>query len=119
VADELILRPKSGDIVRREGETLPELILQAGKAAETAWDDFFQGKLANRYTRAAYSLAVRRFLDWADVEGRELHQVTAGDVGRYLEQHPGSLPTKKQHLSALRRFFNLLVDCNIEIGTSV
>jgi site-specific recombinase XerD len=118
MADELILRPKPDDLVRRggqEGKSLPELVLRAGKAAETAWDDFFQGKLANRYTRAAYGFAVRRFLAWAQGEGRELHQITAGDVGRYLEQHPGSLPTKKQHLSGLRRFFNLLVERHLVI----
>ena len=93
-----------------EGKSLPAIVLHAGKAAETAWDDFFQGKLANRHTRVAYTLAVRRFLAWAEGEGRELHQITAGDVGRYLEQHPGSLPTKKQHIAALRRFFNILVE---------
>ena len=65
MSNNLILRPKAGDIARREGKSLPEIILRVGKAAETAWDDFFQGKLANRYTRAAYTLAVRRFLAWA------------------------------------------------------
>ena len=44
MADELILRPKASDIARREGlegEFLTAIALQAGKAAATAWDDFF------------------------------------------------------------------------------
>jgi site-specific recombinase XerD len=112
MADDLVPMGHAG-LTRREGldgKSLPEIVVSAGAAAETAWDDFFDGKLANAYTRTAYAFAVRRFLTWAREEGRALHQITAGDVGRYLRAHPGALPTKKQHLSALRRFFNLLVE---------
>ena len=110
MADELILRREGDALAQREGEPLPEILLRVGRAAETAWQDFFDGKLANDHTRTAYSLAVRRFLAWAEGQGRELQQIIAGDVGKYLREHPGSLPTKKQHLSALRRFFNILVE---------
>lgn len=114
MANELVPAGRAGDLAKR-GEDLPELVLAAGSAAATAWADFFDGKLANDHTRTAYNLAVRRFLSWAHEQGRELHQVTAGDVGRYFRWHPGSLPTKKQHLSALRRFFNLLVERHLVI----
>ncbi len=101
---------KSGTPVRADSGGLPAIVVDAGAAAETAWADFFDGTLANGHTRAAYNRAVRGFLAWAQREGRALHQITAGDVGRYIRQHPGSLPTKKQHIAALRRFFDLLVE---------
>ncbi len=41
--------------------------------------------------------------------------IRAGDIGRYLRDHTGSLSTKKQHLSALRRFFNLFVERHIVV----
>jgi site-specific recombinase XerD len=107
---DLVLVGKSGALARSDSGGLPAIVVDAGAAAETAWADFFDGTLANGHTRAAYNRAVRRFLAWAREQGRALHQITAGDVGRYLRQHPGSLPTKKQHIAALRRFFDLLVE---------
>ena len=91
----------------------PIIVQHAGKPAITAWKDFFDGKLANNNTRIAYSRAVRQFLDWCDTQKIELPRIMAGDVGLYLREHSGSLSTKKQHLSALRRYFNLLVERHI------
>jgi integrase len=34
-------------------------------------------------------------------------------VGRYLSKHPGSVPTQKLHLAAIRAFFDLLVERHI------
>lgn len=93
--------------------SLPALVQRYGAPAHTAWHDFFSGKLPNTNTRAAYGHALRRFLAWCDVEGRDLAQIRPGDVGDYFHQHPGSTPTKKQHLAALRKFFNLLVERHI------
>jgi integrase/recombinase XerD len=92
---------------------LPALVRRAGKPAVAAWKDFFDGKLANSNTRIAYARAVRQFLDWCEAQGLELPRVMAGDVGRYLREHSGCLSTKKQHLAALRRYFNLLVERHI------
>ena len=83
---------------------------RGGHAAERAWDDFFSGVIANDLTRIAYTRAVRWFLEWSQVCGKELHEITAADVGQYLRGLEGSLSKKKQHHSALRRFFNLLVE---------
>src|SRR5262249_31160360 len=52
---------------------------------------------------------VRRFLDWCQAQAVELARISPGLVGRYFDEHPGSVPTKKLHLAAIRRFFNLLV----------
>ncbi len=92
---------------------LPALIVEGGKPTQNAWYDFFEGRIANPKTRRAYVTAVRQFLSWCSDHDLAIHQIMAGDVGRYLAQHHGSLPTKKQHLSAIRRFFNLLVERHI------
>lgn len=89
---------------------IPDVVSEAGMPAERAWDDFFRGVIANDHTRVAYSRAVRSFLNSATVNGKRLHEITAADVGEYLRQMPGGLPKKKQHHSALRRFFSLLVE---------
>jgi site-specific recombinase XerD len=52
-------------------------------------------------------------LSWAKVSRKELHEISAADVGEYLRGLDGGLPKKKQHHSALRRFFNLLVERHI------
>lgn len=96
-------------------QPLPQIVVDAGQPALTAWKDFFDGKLANTNTRTAYSRAVRQFLAWCDQEELDMVSIRAGDVGRYLREHTGSLSTKKQHLSALRRFFNLLVERHIVV----
>ena len=52
---------------------------------------------------------MRRFLAWAASQQLELHRVTPGLVGQYLDQLDASIPTRKQHLAALRGFFDKLV----------
>lgn len=90
-------------------EVVPEIVGIAGAAARFAWEEFFQGELANCHTRTAYLRAVRRFLGWCEGLGLELGRITPGHVGKYLSEHPGSIPTKKQHLAAIRRLFDRLV----------
>jgi len=88
----------------------PEIVSRAGRPAEQAWADFFEGVIANDLTRVAYSRAVRCFLESELVRDKRLHEITAADVGKYLREMSGSLSKKKQHHSALRRFFSLLVE---------
>lgn len=90
-------------------DDVPAIIARCPPAATFAWHEFFEADLANRHTRTAYRRAVLDFLAWCEVRGLELVRVTPGDVGRYFDKHQGSIPTKKQHLAALRRFFDLLV----------
>ena len=88
---------------------LPAVVATAGDGARFAWEEFFGGELPNAHTRAAYLRAVRRFLDWCEGGRVELHRITPGQVGGYLAALPVSVPTKKQRLAALRRFFDRLV----------
>lgn len=87
----------------------PPLIEQAGNSARFAWDEWFSADIHNPHTRRAYSHAVRQFLGWCAVHTLTLRQVTPGSVGDYYNELRLSIPTKKQHLSALRCFFDRLV----------
>src|SRR3954447_25751393 len=91
----------------------PPIVRAAGPGAEYAYADFFKAKISNPNTRKAYKRAVDRFLGWCRLRGLELRQVTSFLVGDYVEHHlndkdgrPLSPPTKKQHLAALRHFFD-------------
>jgi integrase/recombinase XerD len=98
--------------LRRE-VAAPPIVQEAGPGAEYAYADFFKAKISNVNTRIAYKRAVDRFLDWCRTRGLQLRQVTSFLVGDYVEHHlvdkdghPLSPPTKKQHLAALRHFFD-------------
>jgi site-specific recombinase XerD len=91
--------------------SVPALVAEAGPVACRVWDDFFAASLRNAHTRAAYCRAVRCFLAWMEQEypGVPLHEITPAQVGTYFDQHPGGPPTRKLHLAALRRLFDLFV----------
>jgi integrase/recombinase XerD len=90
-------------------EKAPRLVELAGGNARFAWEEFFSAELRNPHTRRAYLHAVRQFLEWCEPHRLELWQITPGWVGSYYDQLQTSIPTKKQHLSALRCFFDRLV----------
>ncbi len=117
-ATELVAYAGTSSLQKTEGtkgEALPALLARTGTAGQFAWDEFFSGQLRNKHTRAAYLHAVRRFLEW--LEGREpdLARVTPGLVGRYFDDLPVAIPTKKLHLAAIRRFFDLLVQRHVVV----
>jgi integrase/recombinase XerD len=91
---------------------LPQILARAGKAAVFAAEEFFFGRIRNEHTRAAYLVAVRRFLRWAENRGLELSTITPKDVGIYIDglrKENTSVATRKQHLAALRHFFDAQV----------
>ena len=88
----------------------PAIVKAAGRSAEFAWEEFFQAEIANAHTRKNYLHAVQKFLAWVEGRGLELARITPGDVGEYLQALELSVPTKKLHLAALRRFFDRLVN---------
>ena len=87
----------------------PALVATAGPAACFAWGEFLFAALRNQHTRRAYARAVARFLAWCDGQGLTLRQITPRDVGTYMDADTRSPSTKKQHLAALRHFFDQLV----------
>ena len=91
---------------------LPDIVSRAGSAAVFAAEEFFYGRIRNEHTRSAYLVAVRRFLAWAEQQGMELVRITPRDVGQYLDllrNENLSIATRKQHLAAIRHFFDNLV----------
>jgi integrase/recombinase XerD len=88
----------------------PAIIANAGPNAGFAWEEFFQGEIANAHTRKNYVHAVRKFLAWAEAKHVELIDITPGLVGKYFQEMDVAVPTKKLHLAALRKFFDRLVN---------
>ena len=88
---------------------LPALILDAGPDAVRRFLEFFAGRIANERTRAAYGRAVGQFLAWCEARGLGLDAVSPLHVAAYIRTHPGSVPTVKQHLAAIRMLCDWLV----------
>jgi integrase/recombinase XerD len=88
----------------------PAIIASAGPNAGFAWDEFFQGEIANAHTRKNYKHAVRKFLAWCEDRELELLDIAPGAVGQYFQELAVAVPTKKLHLAALRKFFDRLVN---------
>lgn len=103
---DLVTRRRSRPVV-----TLPPIILRAGKRAQFAANEFFEGRISNEHTQIAYTRAILRFLNWSQSEGLELIDIEPWHVGRYMKSVLAgkSVPTRKQHLAALRHFFDNLV----------
>ncbi len=103
----LVVAPKrSAGIVEIE---MPRMIAEHGAAAKYSWEEFFSGRIRNPHTRKAYLQAVRTFLSWVELQQMSIENVTPGMIGRYFDDHRGSAPTKKLHMSAIRGFLDVLV----------
>lgn len=100
----MVLKPES-----LSEAAIPGGVAQYGQAGRFAWEEYFSGKIRNAHTRKVYLHAVRSFLTWCESQEVELTKITPGMVGRYFDLHPGSAPTKKLHMSAIRGFFDVLV----------
>jgi site-specific recombinase XerD len=87
---------------------LPNLIVDAGEDATRAFLEFFVASIRNKNTRMAYARAVSAFLLWCEERGRTLERIDPLTVAAYIEKHPGSPPTVKQHLAAIRMLFDAL-----------
>jgi site-specific recombinase XerD len=97
---------------------LPAIIEDAGPKASRHFVEFFAVPISNPHTRTAYLHATRLFLDWCARQGLQLEQVAPIHLAMYrellnrgdLDGKRRSLPTVKQHFSALRMLFGWLVE---------
>lgn len=105
------LAPSTADAV----PDAPAIVQLGGQAAHFAWDEFIYGRIRNQNTRQAYERAIRKFLTHCEHLGRELHSITPRDVGAYLDDLRYSPATKKLQLSALRNFFDNLVNRHVVV----
>jgi site-specific recombinase XerD len=90
----------------------PKPILLLGGKAESAFWRFFEHETKSENTRQAYLIALYRFLDWCRDKGTP-RELTADDIRAYLNQHQGSVSTVKQHLAAIRKVLDYLVNQGI------
>lgn len=93
---------------------LPKVVNMAGANAYFAWDEFFA--IENTHTKMAYERAIRRFLALCDEKSLVLTQILPGHVSEYEKSlknertgQPASKDTRKQHVSAIRKFFEAMV----------
>ena len=91
------------------GLALPRVIVDAGPVATGKFVEFFAGRIANERTRAAYARATGQFLGWCEARELRLEAVSPLHVAAYIRTHPGSAPTVKQHLAAIRMLCDWLV----------
>ena len=91
------------------GMALPAVIVDAGPVAVERFLEFFAASIANERTRAAYGRAVGQFLSWCAARGLGLGAIAPLHVAAYIRTHPGSAPTVKQHLAAIRVLCDWLV----------
>ncbi|HYY28611.1 MAG TPA: site-specific integrase [Chthoniobacterales bacterium] len=87
---------------------VPELVAAAGPRNTDAYIEFFTATIRNRNTRLAYARACYQFFYWCQANGLTLDTVRPFHVA-YIEQMPGSKPTIKQKLAAIRMLFMFLV----------
>ena len=82
-------------------DALPAIITDAGERAAWRFFEFFTANIRNRNTRLAYARAVTAFFRWCEHQRLTLEEINPVLVAAYIEQHPGSAPTVKQHLAAI------------------
>lgn len=100
---------RSSGLEQLEPIVLPALITREGEHAGRRFVEFFTANIRNKNTRMAYMRALGPFLNWCEGRGLALGEIQPVHVAAYVEQHPGSKPTVKQHLAAIRMLFDWLV----------
>jgi integrase/recombinase XerD len=95
--------------IQFDPSTLPPLITREGERAGRRFVEFFTANIRNKNTRMAYMRALRPFLSWCEERGLSLGEIEPVHMAGYIKQHPGSKPTVKQHLAAIRMLFDWLV----------
>lgn len=90
---------------------IPTLFVSAGERAQYKFIEFFTATIRNANTRKAYFRAVTQFCNWCELRNLELARVTPVHLALYVEElgQEVSIPTVKQHLSAISNLFDHLV----------
>lgn len=76
-------------------------------------DIFLTDSVANVNTRLAYGIALGRFLDFCEHQKISIGELTSQEVTNYVDTYPGSRSTRRQHLSAIRKYFSWLQECGL------
>ncbi len=101
-------------LTKAESFYVPAIVAEVGPEAAKRFFEFFTVPIRNKNTRIAYYHAIGRFLDWCGRAGfQSLEDIGPITVAAYIEQHPGSPPTVKQHMAAIRMLFSWLTEKGI------
>ena len=100
---------KHGSAVVAIGILLPEVIVRAGPRSVERFLEFFTVTIRNVNTRIAYAHAVGSFCRWLEERNIELREVRPMTVAAYIEHFPGSVPSCKQALAAIRMMCDWMV----------
>ena len=105
------LVPVEGQLVEISGARAPAFFRDADPKATKRVIEFLTVSIRNKNTRAAYSLALRKFGDWCDEYGLQLETIEPLAIAAYIEQLQEKAPpsTVKQSLAAIRMCFDWLV----------
>src|SRR6266403_427369 len=106
---ELVPKAEFSIVTRGSKAWIPELIAAAGPEVAETYVDFFTATIRNRNTRTAYARACWQFFDWCAAHGLKLTSVRPFHVAAWIEDFPGSKPTVKQKLAAVRMLYDFLV----------
>jgi site-specific recombinase XerD len=107
---ELIPKAEFSIVTRTASKAwIPEQIANAGPEVTETYIDFFTSTIRNRNTRQAYARACWQFFDWCAAHDLELATVRPFHVAAWIEDFPGSKPTVKQKLAAVRMLYDFLV----------
>ncbi len=102
--------PFSGELEGKNARAVARLIERSGEDASKRILEFFTARIRNPHTRRAYVRAVGEFLAFSAERGKlSLADIDPVTVAAYVESHPGSAPTRKVHLAAVRKLFDFLV----------
>ena len=101
-------------VAKAESFQVPAIVAEVGPEATKRYFEFFTVPIRNKNTRIAYYHAIGQFLDWCSRAGfQSLEDIEPITVAAYIEQHPGSPPTVKQHMAAIRMLFSWLTEKGI------
>ena len=108
MSGELIPIPHQ-ELARAGFERLPAAIGRAGDAAAWRFVEFFVATIRDRNTRAAYATAITQFFAWCEKHRiYTLEKTRPFVIAAYIENHSSAVPIVKQHLAAIRVFFDFL-----------
>ena len=104
-----VLGPDQRSVEWHASGKVPAVIDRAGATARKRFLGFFTATTGNANTRMAYARAAGSFFAWCQSYRLDRLDIEPIHVAAYIERHPGSPPTVKQHLAAIRMLFDWLV----------
>jgi len=104
-----IVRVGGGELSPYGGFVVPAIVADIGEEAIEHFVNFFTAEIKNPNTRAAYGMAVAKFLRGCELQGLRLREIKPVTVAGYIETLPLSVPSVKLHLAGIKRFFDYMV----------